>query len=107
MHHGERAPLYFWRDSNGREVDVLLDLGASRVPVEAKAGVTVAADAFRGLENYQRLAAGAAERMAAEGRPGYVAPIGARVRRRRVVRAARPRRAPVVGVHVGGGWGLR
>jgi len=72
LHHGERAPLYFWRDSNGREVDVLLDLGASRVPVEAKAGVTVAADAFRGLETYERLAAGAAERMAVEGRPGYV-----------------------------------
>ena len=51
LHHGERAPLFFWRDSNGREVDVLLDMGVSRVPVEAKAGETVAADAFRGLEH--------------------------------------------------------
>ena len=72
LHHGERAPVHFWRDSNGREVDVLLDLGTSRVPVEAKAGMTVAADAFRGLENYERLAASAAEGAAAEGRPGYV-----------------------------------
>ena len=72
LHHGERPPLYFWRDSNGREVDVVLDLGTSRVLVEAKAGMTVAADAFRGLENYERLAASAAEGAAAEGRPGYV-----------------------------------
>ena len=72
LHYGERPPLYFWRDSNGREVDVLLDLGTSRVPVEARAGMTVAADAFRGLETYERLAADAAERAAAGGRPGYV-----------------------------------
>ena len=72
LHQGERAPVYFWRDSNGREVDALLDLGTSRVPIEAKAGMTVAADAFRGLETYERLAASAAERAAAEGRPGYV-----------------------------------
>ena len=52
LHHGERAPLYFWRDSNGIEVDVLLDIGVNRVPVEAKAGETVAAG----------------------GRPGYAVP---------------------------------
>ena len=74
LHHGERAPLYFWRDSNGVEVDVLLDLGVNRVPVEAKAGETVAADAFRGLETYEGLNALAAERMAAGGRPGYAVP---------------------------------
>lgn len=76
LHHGERAPLYFWRDSNGREVDVLMDLGVRRVPVEAKAGETVAADAFRGLETYIALNAGAAKRMAAEGQPSYTAPRG-------------------------------
>ena len=74
FHHGERAPLYFWRDSNGREVDVLLDMGVSRVPVEATAGETVAADAFRGLETYEKLAAAAAQRMIAEGRLGYTTP---------------------------------
>jgi uncharacterized protein len=74
LHHGERAPLYFWRDSNGREVDVLLDMGVSRVPAEAKAGETVAADAFHGLETFEKLAASAAQRMSAEGRPGYSTP---------------------------------
>jgi len=59
-----------------REVDVLMDLGVRRAPVEAKAGETVAADAFRGLETYLALNAAAAVRMAAEGRPSYAATRG-------------------------------
>ena len=55
LHAGERPRLYFWRDSHGVEVDVLLDLGTRRVPIEVKAGMTVAGDAFRGLEAYQKL----------------------------------------------------
>ncbi len=39
------APLYFWRDANGREIDVLIDTGERVVPVEVKSGQTVAADA--------------------------------------------------------------
>lgn len=57
VHNGERPRLFFWRDSHGVEVDVLIDLGRSVVPVEIKAGATVAGDAFRGLENYLRLRA--------------------------------------------------
>ena len=105
LHHGERPPLHFWRDSNGREVDVLLDLGTT-VPVEAKAGMTVAADAFRGLENYQRLAAGAAERAAAERRPGYVTRGSVLVYGGDPWYERRGHASPVVGVHVGGGRGL-
>jgi uncharacterized protein len=56
-HNGERPRLFFWRDSHGTEVDVLMDLGADRIPIEIKAGATVAADAFRGIEAYRRLAA--------------------------------------------------
>jgi uncharacterized protein len=55
LHRGVRPPLFFWRDSNGREVDVLIDAGTQRIPVEAKAGATVVADAFRGLEHYLSL----------------------------------------------------
>jgi len=54
-HNGERPRLFFWRDSHGTEVDVLIDLGRERMAVEIKSGVTVAADSFRGLEAYQRL----------------------------------------------------
>jgi predicted AAA+ superfamily ATPase len=56
LHHGERAPVWFWRDRAGHEVDVLIDLGVRRVPLEAKSGETVAGDAFRGLDYYARLA---------------------------------------------------
>jgi predicted AAA+ superfamily ATPase len=54
-HNGERPRLFFWRDSHGTEVDVLMDLGRERVAVEVKSGSTVAGDAFRGLEAYARL----------------------------------------------------
>ncbi len=56
LHHGRRPPLYFWRDSNGREVDFVLDLGTRRVPIEVKAGETVRSDAFKTLDLYARLA---------------------------------------------------
>lgn len=55
MHHGESPRLYFWRDSNGREVDGLLDFGTRLVPLEVKYAETVPADAFRGLDAYGRL----------------------------------------------------
>lgn len=52
LHHGERPPLFFWRDAHGHEVDVLIDLGGRRVPVEVKAGATVAGDFLAGLDRY-------------------------------------------------------
>lgn len=55
LHRGRRPSLFFWRDSAGREVDALLDFGVRRVPVEVKAGETVARDAFRGLDHYLSL----------------------------------------------------
>ncbi len=58
LHHGERPPLYFWRDSNGREVDVVIDLGTRLLPIEAKSGVTIPSDAMRGLDHYTRLSGG-------------------------------------------------
>ena len=58
LHHGQPAPLYFWRDSAGHEVDALLDFGTRRIPVEAKVGQTLAGDVFRGLDYYLGLAGG-------------------------------------------------
>jgi hypothetical protein len=56
LHSGQTAQLYFWRDSAGHEIDALLDLGAQRIPVEVKAGQTLAGDVFRGLSYYLELA---------------------------------------------------
>jgi len=57
LHRGREPDLYFWRDAAGHEVDVLLDLGATQVPVEIKSGETVNSDFFQGLD-YWRLLAG-------------------------------------------------
>jgi hypothetical protein len=58
IHHGQRPPLYFWRETGGREVDVVIDLGGKQLPIEIKSGLTVAPDAFRELDRYARLSDG-------------------------------------------------
>ena len=55
LNHGQRPPLYFWRDSNGREVDILVDLGQRRIPIEVKSSETVAGDFLKGLDRYINL----------------------------------------------------
>lgn len=47
--------LYFWRDRTGHEVDLLIEQGATLVPVEIKSGQTVAADFFNGIETWRRI----------------------------------------------------
>jgi predicted AAA+ superfamily ATPase len=58
IHQGQRPPLYFWRETGGREVDVVIDLGGKQLPIEIKSGLTVAPDAFRELDRYARLSDG-------------------------------------------------
>lgn len=58
LHHGERPPVFFWRDSHGREVDAVLDFALTMVAVEAKSGATVPTDAFRSLDAYCALSGG-------------------------------------------------
>lgn len=60
LHLGERPQLYFWRDSNGNEVDVLAEQGSGLMPIEIKSGKTIARDAFSGLDKWQALAGDAA-----------------------------------------------
>jgi uncharacterized protein len=49
LHRGRRSNLHFYRDSNGNEVDLLLNYGAELFPVEIKAGMTVNKDYFKGI----------------------------------------------------------
>ncbi len=54
LHHGERAQLHFWRDSNGVEVDLLVENGMSPGSlglVEVKSGQTVQPEFFRPLRS--------------------------------------------------------
>jgi predicted AAA+ superfamily ATPase len=55
LHNGQRPPLYFWRDSRGLEIDLLLDMGTRRIPIEIKSAETVASDFFDGLDQYIKL----------------------------------------------------
>jgi predicted AAA+ superfamily ATPase len=56
LNRGERGGLYFWRDSAGNEVDLLIEKGNRLVPVEIKSGRTVTTEAFAGLEKWRALA---------------------------------------------------
>lgn len=60
LNHGERPNLYFWRDSNGNEVDVIVEQGAALMPIEIKSGKTVVRDSFSALDKWRTLAGGAA-----------------------------------------------
>lgn len=60
LHQGKEPDLYFWRDSVGHEIDLLLDHGGEVVPIEIKSGETLAEDAFAGLRYWLDLAGMAA-----------------------------------------------
>jgi predicted AAA+ superfamily ATPase len=56
FNRGERPPLYFWRDSHGNEVDVIVEQGHRLMPIEIKSGRTVTREFFAGLEKWNALA---------------------------------------------------
>ncbi len=49
------APLFFWKDTTGHEIDILIDLGSRLLPVEVKSGLTVPEDAFDTLRWWTQL----------------------------------------------------
>ena len=53
---GRPADLYFWRDSNGHEVDLLLETVDGLQAIEIKSGTTYASDWHTGLLRWQHLA---------------------------------------------------
>ncbi len=54
LHRGLRPNLFFYRDRKGNEVDLVVVVAGSPVPVEIKAGQTVTPDYFRGLRSFAR-----------------------------------------------------
>ena len=55
LHIGQDPDFYFWRDSAGHEVDVIIDKGLELIPLEIKSGRTVAKDFFKGLDYWKRI----------------------------------------------------
>ena len=52
LNAGESAEMYFYRDSEGNEVDLLLPTGGQLHAIEIKAGATVNPDYFKGLKTF-------------------------------------------------------
>jgi len=53
---GAEPDIYFWRDSAGHEIDLLIDQGAKQIPIEIKSGQTVASDFFADIDYWRTLA---------------------------------------------------
>jgi uncharacterized protein len=55
-HRAIEPKLYFWRDSTGHEVDLIVEFGDKPVAIEIKSGATVASDFYDGLKYWRQLA---------------------------------------------------
>ena len=52
---GIRPEIYFFRDSHGNEVDLLIREKSQLIPIEIKSAATFSADFVKGLDRFQRL----------------------------------------------------
>ena len=52
MNRGLRPELFFYRDTHGNEVDLVIRSGRNLVPVEIKSSATFTEDYLRGVENF-------------------------------------------------------
>jgi predicted AAA+ superfamily ATPase len=54
-HGGAHPNMYFYRDSNVNEIDLILDHGNQVVPIEIKSGETIHSDFFKGIDYWRKL----------------------------------------------------
>jgi len=52
---GKSNNLFFWRDNVGHEIDLLIETGGQRIPVEIKSGQTVTNDFFKGIHFWNKM----------------------------------------------------
>jgi uncharacterized protein len=55
FNQGRRSNLYFYRDSKGNEIDLLLVSGSEFFPIEIKSGMTITRDYFKGLIHFAKV----------------------------------------------------
>jgi uncharacterized protein len=55
FNRGKKSNLYFYRDSKGNEVDLLMVSGPDIFPIEIKSGMTITRDYFKGLNHFKKL----------------------------------------------------
>ena len=58
MNAAIEPPLYYWRDSQGHEVDLLVEDGEQLFPLEIKSGQTINGNMFEGLDYWRKLSGG-------------------------------------------------
>lgn len=52
---GKSNNLFFWRDNVGNEIDLLIENGEQRLPVEIKSGQTITNDFFKGIHFWNKM----------------------------------------------------
>ena len=55
FNQGKRSNLYFWRDSTGNEMDVVIDEGIDLNPIEIKSTATLSGISFKNIQFWQNL----------------------------------------------------
>ncbi len=53
---GKKGTVSFYRDSNGNEVDLLMEVGPDLFPVEIKSAETIVPEFFKGLVSFSKIA---------------------------------------------------
>jgi hypothetical protein len=61
-HSGLRPNAFFWRNSTGHEIDLLLEEGERLIAVEIKSGETINEDFFRGLKYFKKISSESEDR---------------------------------------------
>ena len=52
---GSEPSMYFWRDSNGNEIDCIIETGSEPIAIEIKAAMTLNQHLFKGLMKWKAL----------------------------------------------------
>ena len=55
LNKGKSNNLYFWRNSKGNEIDIVIDNFDELLPIEIKSGKTITKDYFKGLNYWNKL----------------------------------------------------
>lgn len=56
LNHGRRPELYFYRDTHGNEVDLIIRSGRKFLPVEIKSGSTFTDEYLKGIDKFRKVA---------------------------------------------------
>ncbi len=79
QNQGREPRMFFYRDSNGNEVDIVLQHGNALIPIEVKSGMTVSDSFFTGIERFRKAVPEAAGGILVHGGEGVYTRCGVQV----------------------------